>query len=88
MFVESIFYVGKGKNSRSMQHLKDAKDCLNLQKTKVSDCYALLSHVHETSKSVVVDSPLSPGPPSFSVLHMLFSRVYNVEKLLGKVIQV
>lgn len=26
MFVESIFYVGKGKNSRSTQHLKDARD--------------------------------------------------------------
>ncbi|XP_011408751.2 PREDICTED: ankyrin repeat and LEM domain-containing protein 1-like [Amphimedon queenslandica] len=24
-FVESIFYIGKGKNARSMQHLKDAK---------------------------------------------------------------
>ena len=35
VFVESVFYVGKGKNSRSMQHLKDAKDCLTLKKTKV-----------------------------------------------------
>ena len=25
-FVEAIFYVGKGKNSRSFQHLKDAKE--------------------------------------------------------------
>ena len=25
-FVEAIFYVGKGKNARSLQHLKDAKD--------------------------------------------------------------
>ena len=25
-FVESIFYVGKGKNARSMQHLKEAKE--------------------------------------------------------------
>lgn len=24
-FVESVFYVGKGKNARSLQHLKDAK---------------------------------------------------------------
>ena len=37
MFVESIFYVGKGKNSRSMQHLKDAKDSLKLKKSKVGD---------------------------------------------------
>ena len=35
VFVESVFYVGKGKNSRSMQHLKDAKDSINLQKSKV-----------------------------------------------------
>lgn len=35
VFVESVFYVGKGKNSRSMQHLKDAKDTLTLKKTKV-----------------------------------------------------
>jgi len=26
VFVESIFYIGKGKNSRSTQHLKDARD--------------------------------------------------------------
>ena len=25
-FVESVFYVGKGKNARSLQHLRDAKD--------------------------------------------------------------
>ncbi len=25
VFVEGVFYVGKGKNSRSMQHMKDAK---------------------------------------------------------------
>ena len=43
VFVESIFYVGKGKNSRSMQHLKDAKDCLNLQKTKVGQCKNICS---------------------------------------------
>jgi hypothetical protein len=35
VFVESVFYVGKGKNSRSMQHLKDAKDSINLKKSKV-----------------------------------------------------
>ena len=34
-FVESIFYVGKGKNARSLQHLKDAKECLKQQRTKV-----------------------------------------------------
>lgn len=28
-FVESIFYIGKGKNSRPIQHLKDAKAALN-----------------------------------------------------------
>ncbi len=28
-FVESIFYIGKGKNSRPVQHLKDAKTALN-----------------------------------------------------------
>lgn len=27
-FVGAIFYVGKGKNSRSLQHLREAKDCL------------------------------------------------------------
>ena len=42
VFVESIFYVGKGKNSRSMQHLKDAKDSLNLQKSKVGEDNACL----------------------------------------------
>lgn len=25
-FVEGVFYVGKGKNARSMQHLKEAKE--------------------------------------------------------------
>ena len=34
-FVESVFYVGKGKNARSLQHLRDAKD-YKLKKTKVS----------------------------------------------------
>ena len=28
-FVDAVFYVGKGKNSRPMQHLKDAKTALN-----------------------------------------------------------
>ena len=40
-FMESVFYVGKGKNSRPVQHLKDAKNCLT--KTKVRDV-----HVHAT----------------------------------------
>ena len=37
VFVESIFYVGKGKNSRSMQHLRDAKDTFSSGKTKVNE---------------------------------------------------
>lgn len=35
-FVEAVFYVGKGKNSRSMQHLKDARDCTRRTPAKVS----------------------------------------------------
>ena len=36
MFTESVFYVGKGKNSRSLQHLKDARSCDKLPPAKVS----------------------------------------------------
>lgn len=36
-FVESIFYVGKGKNTRCYQHLKDAKT--QDRKTKASNCF-------------------------------------------------
>ena len=35
MFVEGVFYVGKGKNSRTMQHLKDAKACTECTPSKV-----------------------------------------------------
>lgn len=28
-FVQSIFYIGKGKNRRAMQHLQEAKGILN-----------------------------------------------------------
>lgn len=34
-FVESVFYIGKGKNARSLQHLKDAKECLTQGRKKV-----------------------------------------------------
>ena len=34
-FVESVFYIGKGKNARSLQHLKDARD---LGQTKNVSC--------------------------------------------------
>lgn len=34
MFVEGIFYVGKGKNARSTQHLKEAREKGN----KVGSC--------------------------------------------------
>jgi hypothetical protein len=33
-FVEAIFYVGKGKNRRSFQHLKDALSSRNKQKSQ------------------------------------------------------
>ena len=36
-FIESLFYVGKGKNSRSMQHLKDAKKLKTGTAVSVSD---------------------------------------------------
>ena len=36
MFVEAVFYVGKGKNARSLQHLKDARDKKNLPQNRVS----------------------------------------------------
>ena len=35
-FVEAVFYVGKGKNARSLQHLKDARDKMNLPQNRVS----------------------------------------------------
>ena len=34
--MEAVFYVGKGKNARSLQHLKDARDRMHLPPTKVS----------------------------------------------------
>ena len=34
-FVESVFYIGKGKNARSLQHLKDAKECLTQVRKQV-----------------------------------------------------
>lgn len=44
-FVEAIFYVGKGKNARSLQHLKDAQDYLKQKKHKVRICiYLYLSN--------------------------------------------
>ena len=36
MFVEAVFYVGKGKNARSLQHLKEARDKMQLHNSKVS----------------------------------------------------
>lgn len=36
-FVESVFYIGKGKNARSLQHLKDANECLTQGRKKVCD---------------------------------------------------
>ena len=36
VFVEAVFYVGKGKNARSLQHLKDAKEKMNTPRAKVS----------------------------------------------------
>ena len=41
-FIESLFYVGKGKNSRSMQHLKDAKKLKTGTAVSVSDIMKLL----------------------------------------------
>ena len=38
VFVEAVFYVGKGKNARSLQHLKDAREKMHLPKTKVYTC--------------------------------------------------
>ena len=35
VFIEAVFYVGKGKNARSLQHLKDARDKMNSSKAKV-----------------------------------------------------
>lgn len=35
-FVEAVFYVGKGKNARSLQHLKDARDKMHLPQPKVA----------------------------------------------------
>ena len=36
VFVEGVFYVGKGKNARSLQHLKEARDKMHGPKSKVS----------------------------------------------------
>ena len=35
VFVESVFYIGKGKNSRSSEHLKDAIKCGRSTHSKV-----------------------------------------------------
>lgn len=35
IFVEAVFYIGKGKNARSLQHLKDAREKMYLPKPKV-----------------------------------------------------
>ena len=34
-FVEAVFYVGKGKNARSLQHLKEAREKIGLPLAKV-----------------------------------------------------
>lgn len=40
-FMESVFYVGKGKNSRPVQHLRDAKSCLTNELTKVRNVHEI-----------------------------------------------
>ena len=35
VFVEAVFYVGKGKNARSLQHLKDTRERMGLPLAKV-----------------------------------------------------
>ena len=35
IFVEAVFYVGKGKNARSLQHLKDARETIISPRAKV-----------------------------------------------------
>ena len=40
--MEAVFYVGKGKNARSLQHLKDARDRMHLPPSKVSQLAKIL----------------------------------------------
>lgn len=40
-FVESVFYVGKGKNARSLQHLKDAKSSMQTKNVVRSPHYSV-----------------------------------------------
>ena len=64
-FVEAVFYVGKGKNARSLQHLKDAKEKTHLHKSKVQYCivhslYCAFSGEEETRSSVLTSSLCLP----------------------------
>ncbi len=56
-FVEAIFYVGKGKNSRSLQHLKDAKEYLrgNMRR-KVRVAHSLRANTFLFSLEVLLSS--------------------------------
>ena len=38
VFVEAVFYVGKGTNGRSMSHMKDAKDCIRNKRPQEVIC--------------------------------------------------
>ncbi|CAI7992108.1 Ankyrin repeat and LEM domain-containing protein 1 [Geodia barretti] len=48
-FVEAVFYVGKGKNARSLQHLKDARDKLNLPQNRSGQGVVSLHVFHNTT---------------------------------------
>lgn len=47
-FVEAVFYIGKGKNSRSFQHLKDAKK----KRKKVKVDRIIFTYIYNTSHSL------------------------------------
>ena len=42
LFVEGVFYVGKGKNARSAQHLKEAKEKYNKVRTHSPSSHSIL----------------------------------------------
>ncbi|XP_064392355.1 ankyrin repeat and LEM domain-containing protein 1-like isoform X2 [Halichondria panicea] len=51
-FVESIFYIGKGKNSRPIQHLKDAKSAL-IKAEKLNSKHKRISSIWNRGNGVI-----------------------------------
>ena len=65
--MEGVFYVGKGKNARSLQHLKDARDQMGplAARYKVSE---KKKNIKEYSLCVIVKSSVNNIVMNISIL--------------------